>query len=153
MIDNSYKNSFKEVFDILQYTENELVEKIPSKFMDFIETNMNTEYPTNLNLQMDLDKQHLLKETEAILALIYRSYWATDTEKQEFALKDKQEAIEKKKTQKENYNIKNIEQIFEERKNINKITLDNHLMVIQKESFFRKILKKISNLLHLKANH
>ena len=50
MIDNVYKNSFKEVYDILQNTDEELVHKIPKNFMDFIKNNMNTNYKTNIDL-------------------------------------------------------------------------------------------------------
>ncbi len=78
MIDEVYRNSFKEVYEILENTESELLSKIPTKFMDFIKDNMNKDYKTNIQQNVDIDKQPLLKETEAILSLIYRSYWATD---------------------------------------------------------------------------
>ena len=42
MIDEIYRNSFKEVYDILQNTENELVVKIQTKFMNFYD-NINLE--------------------------------------------------------------------------------------------------------------
>ena len=83
MIDEIYKNSFKEVYDILENTEEDLLSKIPNSFMNFIKNNMNVDYKTSINLNETIDKQHLLKETEAILSLIYRSYWATDEEKNE----------------------------------------------------------------------
>ena len=41
MIDSVYKNAFKEVFEILQNTDIELVEKIPKTFIEFIQNNMN----------------------------------------------------------------------------------------------------------------
>ena len=62
MIDEIYKNSFKEVYDILENTEDELVSKIPDKFMNFLKENMNPNYKTNINKDEELDKQHLLKE-------------------------------------------------------------------------------------------
>ena len=40
MIDNVYKNSFKEVYDILQNTDEELVHKIPKNFIDFIKNKL-----------------------------------------------------------------------------------------------------------------
>ena len=104
---------------------------------------MNVNYKTNINPNEDIDKQHLLKETEAILSLIYRSYWATDEEKKEFIIMDKHELAEKEKNIKEQYNGKNIYQVFEERKNINKITIDNNLMVVKKENFLKKLFNKI----------
>lgn len=147
MIDDIYRNSFKEVYDILENTENELLEKIPTKFMNFLKENMNTNYKTNIKPNEEIDKQQLLKETESILSLIYRSYWATDEEKKEFAIKDKQEFILKEEKKKEQYQGKDIYEIFEERNNINKITLDTNLMIIKKENFIKRFFNKILKIL------
>ena len=143
MIDDVYRNSFKEVYVILENTDNELLSKIPAKFMNFIKANMNNEYETKIDLNVDINKQPLLKETEAILSLIYRSYWATNEEKKEFALKDKNEFIEKEKQKKEEFQGKDIYKLFDERRNISEITLDNNLMIIKKENFLEKFFKKI----------
>lgn len=132
MIDNVYKNAFKEVYEILQNTEEELVKEIPQKFVEFLQSNMNKDYQINIDNTIEIDKQSILPETEAILALIYRSYWATDEEKLEFANIDKQE-----------FQGKNIDEIFEKRKNVNNITIDNNLMIIKEENFIKKIIKKI----------
>ena len=148
MIDNIYRNAFKEVYDILQNTEDELVEKIPDRFINFIKENMNVDYKINIRKDIEIDKQKLLKETEAILSLIYRSYWETNEEKKEFAIKDEQEHNENEKRKKEEYQGKDIYEIFEKRKNINKVTLDNKLMVIEKESFIKKIFNKILSIIH-----
>ena len=143
MIDDVYRNSFKEVYVILENTDNELLSKIPAKFMNFIKANMNNEYETKIDLNVDINKQLLLKETEAILSLIYRSYWATNEEKKEIALKDKNEFIEKEKQKKEEFQGKDIYKLFDERRNISEITLDNNLMIIKKENFLEKFFKKI----------
>ena len=149
MISNEYKNAFKEVYEILQNTEDELLEKIPSKFIDFLQKNMNTQYITNIDTKIDIDKQKLLPETEAILALIYRSYWVSnEAERQEFANIDKKalkEAVENKKNK-----YKDISEIFNKRKNIDNITLDNKLIVIKKETIMQKFIKKILGRLKIK---
>ena len=103
MIDEVYRNSFKEVHDILENTDDELLAKIPSKFMEFLNNNMNSDYMTNIDPNIDIDKQPLLKETEALLSLIYRSYWATADEKKEFAIKDADELKKKEEMKKQNY--------------------------------------------------
>lgn len=141
MVDSVYKNAFKEVFEILQNTDEELVKKVPRKFIDFLHINMNKNYQTNINFDIEIDKQKLLRETEEILSLIYRSYWATDEEKVELAKSDREELIRIEEEKKSQY--KDIEEIFEKRRNINKVTIDNSLAVIEKESFVRKILNKI----------
>lgn len=144
MIDNLYINAFKEVYEILQNTDTELVEKIPPKFIEFLQSNMNKDYKTNIDNSIDIDKQVLLPETEDILALIYRSYWATDEEKQDFSNKDNQELREFEKNKKMKY--KDITEIFKKRQNINNVTLDSSLMIIPKENFIQKFLNNILRL-------
>lgn len=110
MIDEVYRNSFKEVYDVLENTDVELVNKIPNKFLNFIKENMNVNYITHINPNVEISKQPLLKETEAILSLIYRSYWITDVEKQEFSERDKEQLIQKEEQKKAKY--KDISSIF-----------------------------------------
>ena len=141
MSDEKMGNALKEVYEILQNTDEELLSKIPLNFIDFIKSNMNNEYKTNIKCDTDIDKQNLLEETESILALIYRSYWATEKEKGEFAIKDKEEKILEENKKKEN--IQNdIYKIFEKR-NKQSNSLNNNLPVPKKEKLFRRILNKI----------
>ena len=129
MIDNIYRNAFKEVYEILENTEKDLIKKIPNEFIEFLKNNMNKEYQTNISVDLPLDKQPLLKETEYILALIFRSYWAEEKEK------------------KEKYSsVKNIDEIFKKRKNLNNIKLTTDLTVIKKENFLQRLFYKILNL-------
>ena len=110
MIDEVYRNSLKEVYDVLENTDVELVNKIPNKFLNFIKENMNVNYITHINPNVEISKQPLLKETEAILSLIYRSYWITDVEKQEFSERDKEQLMQKEEQKKAKY--KDISSIF-----------------------------------------
>lgn len=139
MIDENYKKAFKEVYEILSNTDEKLIKKIPIKFMEFIKNNMDYGYKTNIKLDENIDKQNLLKETEAIISLIYRSYWSTKEEKRDFKEK---ESIKNKKE------YKDIKEIFEKRKNINKISLDNNLMIVYKENIWDKIKNKIRKILN-----
>ena len=143
MIDDTYKNSFMEVYVILQNTDKELVDKIPLKFIDFIKSNMNSNYIPNIKTDIPIDNQNILKETEAILSLIYRSYWATEEEKKDFAIKDKKEFIDKETLKKENYKGKDIYKVFEKKENLNNVILTDNLIVVEKESFFKKLFKKL----------
>jgi hypothetical protein len=144
MKDNIYKNAFKEVYDILQNTDDELIEKVPQKFITFLQNNMNQDYKSNISNNIEIDKQSILPKTEDILSLIYRSYWSTDEEKIEFSNKDKQELLKIEESKKGTY--KDITEIFEERKNINNVNLDNSLMVIKKENFIKRLFNKILNI-------
>lgn len=145
MIDNVYTNAFTEIYYILQNTEEQLLNKIPNKFMQFIQNNMNKSYNFKIQKDIPIDEQSLLKETEAILSLIYRSYWATNEEKIAIINNDKQEFLEGNENQK----FKDIYEVFEHRKNINTVTIDNNLMIIPKENFIKKLLNKIKSVFKL----
>jgi hypothetical protein len=147
MVDDVYSNSFTEVYCILQNTEMELVNKIPLKFVNFLKDNMNSSYIPNIKTDVPIDKQNLLKETESILSLIYRSYWATDEEKKEFAINDKKNFIDNEILKKENYKGKDIYNLFKNKENLNDIVLPDSLVTIKKENFIKKFFNKILKIL------
>ena len=83
MLELRYRNAFKEVDEILRYTDIDLVNKIPKKFIDFLRANMNNDYEFNVQEGLRLNKQKLSEEANNILALIYRDYWSTEEEKED----------------------------------------------------------------------
>lgn len=91
MVDKRYQNAFKEVNEVLLHTDIELTNKIPLKFRKFLEENMNKEHNFCIKENHSLEQQGISKEAENILALIYRTYWATPREKEEFIKKDAEE--------------------------------------------------------------
>ena len=143
MVDEVYQNAFKEVSDILENTDEELIKKIPSKFIEFIRNNMNKNYITNINREIRISEQKLLRETEGILSLIYRTYWATEEEKREFSEEDFKRILETETRKKENYIGKNVDEIFEKRKRASENTEKNRLIVVKKEGFIKKMFKRI----------
>lgn len=147
MVDDVYSNSFTEVYYILQNTERELVNKIPLKFVNFLKDNMNSSYIPNIKTDVPINQQNILEETEAILSLIYRSYWATDEEKKEFAINDKKDFINNEILKKENYKGKDIYNLFKNKENLNDIVLLDSLVTIKKENFIKKIFNKILKIL------
>ncbi len=84
MKDNIYGKALQEVYVIINNIEPELYNKIPKKLIYFIENNRYKDFKTNISLDIPIDKQELLTETENILSLIYRTYFATPEEKIEF---------------------------------------------------------------------
>lgn len=150
MVDDVYSNSFMEVYCILQNTEMELVNKIPLKFVDFLKDNMNSSYIPNIKTDVPIDKQNLLKETEAILSLIYRSYWATDEEKKELAINDRKNFINNEISKKENYKGKDIYNLFKNKENFNNVILADSLVTVKKENFIKRFFNKILKILKIK---
>ena len=145
MVDENYAKAMTEVNYILENTDEKLVQKIPKKMIEFIKNNINEDYEVIFEEEKQLSNQKLLPETEDILSLIYRSYWATEQEKLELAKKDKEELERKLEEQ-------DIQKIWEE-KRINKQTQkeniekeETQLIPEKKKSILRKILEKIKNI-------
>lgn len=141
MLDDVYKNAFKEVYEILRNTGEELIKKVPQKFISFIQSNMNNDYETSINTQVPINEQSILSETEDILSLIYRSWWATDEEKREFANRDKQYLMEIEEYKK--CERKGIEDIFQKKRSLDNVTVNNNLVVIEKQNSFARFFKRV----------
>lgn len=88
MMDWNYEIALTEVDEILSFTDTELVNKIPIAFRKFIEKNKNKDYKPNITSGIPISEQVIKKETEAILSLIFRCYWATEEEKKELEKTD-----------------------------------------------------------------
>lgn len=78
MIDN-YPKAYKEVYEILKNIPKKDLEKIPENVFKTIEEKKDDNY--NFEFSGDIDNQVLLKETIALLATIYKNYWANTEEK------------------------------------------------------------------------
>ena len=135
MLELRYRNAFKEVDEILRYTDIDLVNKIPKKFIDFLRANMNNDYEFNVQEGLRLNKQKLSEEANNILALIYRDYWSTEEEKEEFRKKDEEERKLNEEKLKHIFGRKDNDPI-EEKKN-------NQLIKIEHESFIKRLFSKL----------
>lgn len=145
MVDKKYQIALKEVNDVLENTEEILVNKIPRKVIEFIKKYMDSSYENKIEEGKELKRQNLLPETEAILSLLYRSYWATEEEKIEIIKRDKIELEKEQERQ-------NIEKILENKRNQKKdINIEKQLMIIEKKSLLTKILDKIKTIFKKKS--
>lgn len=144
-IDNTYENAFKQVYDILKNTEKELVDKLPKSLIKFFYDQMNKEYNSNINTEIDIDKQKLLPKTEAILALIYKNYWNENTEVNNIS--NNNETIKTNNPQNNTENTKIINNSNYNEKTENAQTSES-IAILNKQGFFAKIImflrKKIS---------
>ncbi len=102
----NYKKALSEVNEILKYTDDDVVNRIPKKFMSFIKDNMEPNYKFEVQAGLDLSKQPISNETRVILAMIYRDYICSDEEKKALLNKEekKLERIESAKRGKFNPN-------------------------------------------------
>lgn len=140
-MDQNYEMALSEIDEILNYTDEELVKKIPIQLRILISNNKNKEYKPNIDRTRPISEQELLKETKAILSLLFRSCWATEEEKLEF---EKQDALEYENLR------KSTEVVFptnrRREQNVNVQSQNVELTVVDNLPWYRKIYNKIMKL-------
>lgn len=100
MINIEYANAYSEVLEILKYISKEDYEKIPISKIQLFETNQNKEYIFEYNPNKTLEEQNVSKKAKAIIAILFRDYWATNEQKNKIIKKqtyDRQLLEEQKK--------------------------------------------------------
>ena len=69
-----YRNALSEVNAILLNSNQNIINMIPNKFLDFVRNNMNQAYEIQIDLEKGILEQNISNEAKSIVALIYRDY-------------------------------------------------------------------------------
>jgi len=151
-MEDNYPKAYKEIIEILKYVPEESVNKIPKEMRDMFGAKQLKTYTFQIDTEKTFEEQEILEETKAILANIFRDYWATDYQKAKIIEKENQDREELERQKREKYNPKDIfnniiinqnvqEQLSEE--------YNKNLPMEVKESFYKKIINFIKSLFHL----
>ncbi|MBP3502244.1 MAG: hypothetical protein J6K42_02035 [Clostridia bacterium] len=152
-MENNYPKAYKEVIEILKYVPKESVDKIPQTMIDVFNAKLDNTYNFSIDINKSFEEQELLEETKAILANIFRDYWATPYQKERIQAKERydREKIEEEKRAKYNSDIFKTKEINKTENDNSKYAINNSDLPIEvkKENFYKKIInffKKIFNL-------
>lgn len=151
MINNSYAKAYTEVLAIIEHFSKEDYAKIPAEKIEFYKKNMDKNYNFTIDPKVDLDKQNVSKEANAIIVNLFRDYYATEYQKTKIKeilnLNQMREEQEKRKK----YNPDDIFKKDDSKGNESPEKTENEttLMVEYTESFFTKFKKFIFKLLHI----
>ena len=132
------KENFSEVYEIINHLTQELRNKIPSDFVEFVSKNKDNNYVSEIDFTKNINEQKISKETRAILAIIYRDFLCNKEEKKKLIK-------ELEKTKSEKYSQDNL---FKKDK-INKEEVVEQeqtwypVVVKPKVGIIKKIIKKI----------
>ena len=141
-MDELYKNGLAEVDMILNYADEESINKIPKSLLKFIEENKSN-YTPKIDPNKNLNEQDLLYETKVILSVLYRDYWASEDERKQLLKSEKQELIKIENRKQEKYNYNNL---FKKNKNERKEDLQEIKSLVVRENLLKKILNKIKRI-------
>ena len=149
MISQEYSLAISETLDILDHTKKEDVDKISTKFLNFLKENASKTYVSYLDFSKPLKEMNLNQKTIGILSLINKKFWCNDDERLDFEMKLKQNELSYQNKIREKYNPDNL---FKKQKSEtlnlenNTITKETAIIEYKEKNFLQKIFDKIKHL-------
>lgn len=152
MISEKYTKAYKEVLEIYKYLPEHERKRIPKEKIEFYRKNMDRNYNFTIDPTIELEKQNISKEANAIIINLFLDYFADDKQKESVkeVLKISEQIQENKK--REIYNPEKIFKKANEKENTNlEITTNtaNASLIEYKESFFTRLKNYIFKILHI----
>ena len=108
MIDIEYANAYSEVLEILKYIPIKDYNKIPKNKIELFEKNANDEHGFIYNPNKTLEEQNVTKRAKAIIAILFRDYWANEIQREKIIKKQNYDRIKLEEEKRQNYNPNNI---------------------------------------------
>ena len=141
-----YANAYSEVNEILKSISKEDYEKIPNSKIELFETNHNKEYIFKYNPNKTLDEQNVSKTAKAIIAILFRDYWATEIQKEKIITKQNYDRKQLEEKKKERYNYDNLFKNNEKKINLDGTKQEQKLALIEINNikWYKKVWKFIT---------
>lgn len=137
MVTKELRMAAAEINQILRYTEDTETNKIPLGLRLFFKEIEDKKYIPDINPQISLFEQKLLKETEQLLGMIYYFYWSTEEELAEIPDSVKEDA---KAVSQEIFQNYTPEEFFENAKKHRKESIENEaLLNVEKIPWYKRI--------------
>lgn len=143
-------NAYSEVLVILRNINNGFY-TIPYDVLQKLKRECNLNHKFKLKDNVHLNKQNLLPETKAILAIFYRDYWANDEQYKFILEKEKKDEVLLEKMKKDKYNPNDIfsKSTINKQKGLSQLDEKEQELVKVNDGIFIKIKKMIFKIFHL----
>ena len=132
MVSVEYANAYSEVLEILKYISKEDYEKIPNSKIELFETNHNKDYIFKYNPNKTLNEQNVSKTAKAIIAILFRDYWATEIQKEKIINKQNYDRMKLEEEKRTRYNSDNLFKNNEKKIIMNNTEEEEELSLIEK---------------------
>lgn len=155
MVSVEFSEGISETLDILNHMDKTYIDRIPKKFIEFLNNNKSADYISNLDHSQKINEMNLKEKTKDILATIYMNYWCDSQQKANYSNLLKQNENNYQEELREKYNPDNIFKKNNQTQDIvqdnisNEVISDNVAMVEYKESILKKIINKIKSIFHI----
>ena len=137
---DNFPKAYKEVYEILKYIPEEYISKIPNDLLQTIEENMDKNYNFEVDISKNLEEQETLEETNAMISIIYKDYWADPERRKEL---NNIRLEQKKKIEQEKRDKYNTNMIFEKKLENKKENFQMEIIKEKKTNFFTRFILKI----------
>lgn len=135
---------YAEVYSILNFIDEYYVNKISTKFIEYIYKKKDNNYVPDIDMNIPIEEQELLEDTVSVLALIKYNYWCeNEQEKKELVdiLNQKEE-----KYQEELRKKYSPDDIFKKEEEL----AQTQELVVYKDNLFKRMINKLKAFLKLK---
>lgn len=148
MVSIKNANAIAEVIYYLKGIKQEDIDKIPKKFMQYLNENASKEYKCNFDYNKPLKELNLLEETRGIIGMICYNYWcATENQKEEYLKKLSRNEQKYQQILYEKYNPDNL---FKNKVSQIESVENSVAMVEYKETIFKKFISRIKSIFKIK---
>lgn len=151
MVNVEYANAYSEVLEILNHIPKSDYDKIPNNMIEVFIRNNNKEYEFNYDVTKTLNEQNVSKVAKTIIAILFRDYWATPTQREKIIAKEKYDIAKLEQEKREIYNPDDIFKKKEKNQEENIVSQNTSLIEYKESNFFERLLNKILNFLHIKG--
>lgn len=147
-MEDNYNKAFKEVVEILKHVPEESVQKIPQDMRDMFEEEMDKDYIFEVKDNVEFEDLKLLDETKAILANIFRDYWATPYQRERILAKEQydRQKVDEEKQKKYNSNDLFKRKNINDTKEIESSNNENLPVIVKEEKSYHKLINFIRKL-------
>lgn len=145
MVSKELSEAAVELNTILEYTSQDVIDKIPKKFLTFMKEIASTTYQFKYDTSKPLEEQNIKPKTKGLIALIYKDYLCDEQEKQEYLNTVSRIMREVEQEKRELYDPNNIFK-NREQETVKEQKAYNLPVTIKEESIFTKIVSFIKRL-------
>lgn len=153
MINERYSIAMSETLHYLKGINEEDVNKIPNKFMEFLKANASKNYECDFDYTKPLKELKLMDETRGLISMICLNYWCqTEEQKENFRKHLNKNEIKYQEELRKVYNPDNLfkNKSTDDKKIIyNDISSPNDIVKVEKGNIVKMILNKIKKFLHI----
>lgn len=146
MVNEELRESVVEFFAILENTDEEVLNKIPKNFLNFLKSIESDTYKFKYDRKKKLADQNIKAKTRGLIALVYQDYICTEEEKKEYIQLCNDYFFEEEVRKNNMYSQKSWDTALEKSTEDDEGTSNELALVEYKENIFQKMIKKFKEI-------